>query len=313
LLTILLASLLFAPGDARAAQNPAHRMTKVPFEDGVDVLVNGKGPFRFGIDTGASGSAWVSPELAARLGLPAAGRISAHDGDAGSGTSVNIVHIDVLTIGTFAYHNLAAPVAAQHSDGRRGDSAPPLMGTLGFELFSKQLVTLDYPGHELIIQDGSLPKPDGKTVLRYTLDHTTAVIPIRLGSLETTAHVDTGGGGEIMVPLSIVKTLPLDSPLKEQGQIATSFRKARFYTATLNGDLAIGSFAFSHPRLACSEILPYLNIGRDLLHRFALTFDQRHQRLRLALDQVRPGSQAVGLSEPRPGLRNQPQPWGIKL
>ncbi len=288
---ILLPALACSPAQRGPSVSPK-AVGRVPFtKGGLEVFVNGQGPFRFGLDTGASGDAWVSPELAKRLDLPVIRRIQAHDGDTRKGAPVEVVRIDTLTVGTTAYHDLSAPVVPQRSQDEDEKSASGPGGTLGFQLFKNQLVTLDFPHNELLIEDGDLPEPDGKGILGYTLDHTTAVIPIRLGRLPTTAEVDTGGAGEISIPLSLAKKLPLDPPLKPAGEIATSFRSVPLYTAGLKGDLLIGSFLFHDPKLLCSELLPYVNLGRDLLRRFAITFDQRNRRLRLVRASAGPSIQ----------------------
>jgi predicted aspartyl protease len=280
--------LLAALACSSAQQNPPASLKgvcHVPFVEGsLEAFVNGQGPFRFGLDTGASGSAWVSPELARRLDLPVIRRIRAHDGDTGEGALVDVVRISTLTIGTITYRSLAAPVVPQHAPDKDENSVSVPAGTLGFQLFESQLITIDGPQDELFIEAGALPEPDGKGILGYTLDHTTAVIPIRLGSLATTAEVDTGGAGEISIPLSLARKLPLDPPLKPAGAIATSFRSVPLYTAKLKGDLVIGSVLFHNPKLLCSELLPYVNLGRDLLRRFRITFDQRNHRLRFVRD-----------------------------
>ena len=41
----------------------------------IDVMIDGKGPYRFGIDTGAQGMGRISEDLAAQLGLEAIGEV----------------------------------------------------------------------------------------------------------------------------------------------------------------------------------------------------------------------------------------------
>src|SRR5277367_46529 len=59
----------------------------------VKVMINGKGPFRFVIDTGTGGEAFVTAELAAQLGLPSAGQVRLSDPSGQGGQRVPMVAI----------------------------------------------------------------------------------------------------------------------------------------------------------------------------------------------------------------------------
>ena len=78
----------------------------------VSVMVNGRGPFRFLIDTGTGGQALVSPELANELALPVVGHVRLMD-PSGKGEQRS----DILQI-----HWLK--VAGRGVRGDQGDSSP---------------------------------------------------------------------------------------------------------------------------------------------------------------------------------------------
>ena len=76
-----------APADACGMPEipAAESLVRVPFElvDGrvyVQALADGKGPFRFAVDTGASGMARADATLAASLSLPLQGKQANSDG-----------------------------------------------------------------------------------------------------------------------------------------------------------------------------------------------------------------------------------------
>ncbi len=73
---LVLGTASWAGTDAGAHVAPMELRRNMPF---VQVLVNDKGPFTFGIDTGTSSEALVSPELAQSLGLAATGAVQAGD------------------------------------------------------------------------------------------------------------------------------------------------------------------------------------------------------------------------------------------
>ena len=76
---------------------------EVPFKGGVEVKINGQGPCRFGLDTGASIAFWINQELARQLGLPVTSHTHLHglrgskDSD-GSTPAVDVLRIDVLLL-----------------------------------------------------------------------------------------------------------------------------------------------------------------------------------------------------------------------
>ena len=64
----------------------------------VMVTINGKGPFRFVIDTGTGADAFVSPELADELHLPSAGDAVLSDPSQQSGRRVPVVLLQSVRI-----------------------------------------------------------------------------------------------------------------------------------------------------------------------------------------------------------------------
>src|SRR5580658_6580319 len=95
----------------------------------VMVMVNGKGPFRFVIDTGTGGEAFVTTELVARLALPQAGKIMLNDPSGKGGQKVPMVVLDSVRV---AGVDFTAVRAAVHNIGN-GDGS--CQGLLGFALF----------------------------------------------------------------------------------------------------------------------------------------------------------------------------------
>src|SRR5512147_2045145 len=108
----------------------------------LEARVNGQGPFRFGIETGA-GFVVISPELAAKLGLKRTG---------GPDDSPEY-HVDRLDIGAAAFHDF--PVSALRV------AQPGIDGVLGLPLYHDLLLTIDYPNRRARFERGSLPAADG--------------------------------------------------------------------------------------------------------------------------------------------------------
>src|SRR5690349_25175925 len=81
------------------------RNVSVPFELSkghifVSAFVNGRGPYRFGLDTGASGMGRVDDRLTAELSLPAAGE--AETSDSVKVATAKVVRAASIRLGTLA-------------------------------------------------------------------------------------------------------------------------------------------------------------------------------------------------------------------
>ncbi|MEY4501481.1 MAG: hypothetical protein RIS52_1371 [Pseudomonadota bacterium] len=121
------ASPIVTQNIVETGQDQSHRLT-------VPVMINGQGPFQFVIDTGADRTA-ISSELAAKLGLPNAGKTRLHAmhgvGD------VKMVKISTLEVSTNKKTNIKAaalPLKYLGADGLLGvDSLEGLRITLDFE------------------------------------------------------------------------------------------------------------------------------------------------------------------------------------
>lgn len=268
---------------AASAQTPANaqsavRAEGIPFANGIPVMINGRGPFVFGLDTGASTAFLINPGLAQSLHLPVVSHTHLHapgESKTNAAPSVSVVRIDDLTVAGHTFHRvvgIASPVARENG------------GVLCIELFKDVLVSLDYPNDRLTIAEDTLPNPDQQNVFDYVEDHTTPVLPIRLGPLNTTGHLDTGARqtkADLMVPLKLASQLPLMEPMKPSGTVADAFgRETPRYTATLDGDLRIGALTFHNPTLLISDWVPYVNLG-GICNKLVIILDERQHRIRL--------------------------------
>ena len=99
----------------------------------VPVMLNGKGPFGFVVDTGANRTV-VSTEAAAACALPPAGRADVH-GIAGA-ESAALASVRRLAVGSVASQNLILPVLARDRLGADG--------LLGVDILKGRRMSLDF-------------------------------------------------------------------------------------------------------------------------------------------------------------------------
>lgn len=118
-----------------AREDPGQRMT-------IDVMINGQGPFRFIVDTGAERSV-LSDEVVARLGLPPGRSITI------SGVTGRVIaptaKVHELGFGPFRRHDLTLPVLS--------GAALTCDGYLGLDAIDKTRVTFDFTRQEIRIEE----------------------------------------------------------------------------------------------------------------------------------------------------------------
>ena len=106
-------------------------------------MLNGKGPYRFILDTG--GHDILTPEAAKAIGLKPEG--AGATGGAGAGTlPEQFARVDTLQIGGVKIRNQPFFVIPLQYDTVEDDPRPPLAGLLGLELFERMAIHLDYGG-----------------------------------------------------------------------------------------------------------------------------------------------------------------------
>jgi len=242
----------------------------------LDVMVNGQGPFAFGLDTGASGAAWVTRALVARLHLPVVDGFRISDGSGVESRSADGVRIDTITLGALSFNQIRAPVLGK---GPTQDGDAEVYGTLGFELFKEYVVIYDYPRKQLGIATGQLAPPDGNSVLSYRLDHGSPHVLIHIGGLDLDASIDTGNIGGILLPLTLAGKVPLRVPLRPAGRVASALNEFDLWSSELDGDVRIGATTIVKPILFFSDLARVPNLGRDVVRSLVVTFDQANMRV----------------------------------
>ncbi len=238
----------------------------------VEATIEGRGPYRFVLDTGAGGTV-LSSELAQELGLPVVGEIQIGDPIHPQGITAKQVRIDRLVVGGATFSSLIATSMeksgfAEHLGAR---------GVLGMPLFSDLLLTLDCGHSEIRIARGELPEPDGKGILALQPGHGVRV-PITVGTLDLVADLDSGSPAGISLPSRYMDELPLDGKPVEIGRARTVTSEFAVYGATLSGSVRLAGYRLEKPALRFNG-LPFPNIGSEVLKRFAVTIDQKAHRV----------------------------------
>lgn len=267
-------------GEAVEAQERRTRLS-------VDVLVNGKGPYRFLVDSGADRTV-VGRDLATRLGLPDGPpvRLSSMAGVSTVGT----VLVDSLRLGASTVETLTAPVLAEADIGAQG--------IVGIDALAEQRVMLDIDAREITVQDGRRPS-------QSTADEIVVVARLRKGQLILTqvtagrerlyAIIDTGS--ELSIGNSALRNRIFAG---KRPPPATRITLTSVSGQTIEADLVIipqmkvGTLTLEGVSIAFADVPPFalfglknqpaLLLGTDVLRAFrrvSLDFEQRKVRFQL--------------------------------
>jgi predicted aspartyl protease len=273
-------SLLALAAVSLTAQDALHitPMEVVHGKPYVMVMVNGKGPFRFVVDTGTGGQAMVTPELADQLGLPRVGQVRLTDPSGFGGQRTPVFEIDSLQVAGVEFKRVkAVRHVLSNEDGTS-------MGLLGFTLFHNYLLTLDYPNRRLMLASGALSKDEKGTVLPFLMPDGVPIVTLSIGNLRADAQLDSGGSG-LSLPERLVPYLKIASGPVVFGYGQSLSTRFQVKAARLGSDVRLGGFTYAKPLVEINPAFPLANFGSCPMQNFTITFDQNNLLVRLAAKQ----------------------------
>jgi hypothetical protein len=240
----------------------------------VMVTINGRGPFRFIVDTGTGGDAMVTSELAHLLDLPPAGEARLNDPTGRGGQAAPIRKLDTLRVAGVDFYSVkAVEHALPNSDGA-------CQGMLGFTLFRDFLLTLDYVNGRLDLAEGELT-PDGeKSVLPFRMPEGVPIARLKIGDREVEAQIDSGGAG-LSLPERLVPQLRLSAEPTVFATGESLSTRFEIKVAKLAGDVRLGDITIDQPWVEINPAFPLANFGSCPLQHFIVTFDQENKLVRL--------------------------------
>lgn len=244
----------------------------------VSVQINGKGPFRFIVDTCATLTV-IDSRLQEALALPEATDIVGMS--PAGGPAHAILSIAELRIGQIVIRGLTA--AASSGSPLKGENMPP--GVLSGSSFPGYLLTFDYPRKLIRIRKGELARSDSRKVFDYPEDAPLPTVPIRVAGREIRAHLDTGSGHGLVLPSKLIQEVPLDSEPKEAGTAKTYMGESPILHAKVKGRIELGQFRLDMPEVSFADVRSgadssIANLGYEVLRDFVVTLDVKNRRIR---------------------------------
>jgi predicted aspartyl protease len=244
---------------------------RVPFQvvDGriyVDARVNGQGPFRFAVDTGASGPGRADASLVARLGLAVTG--TGETSDTVASARVGTVRLATLELGGLVRRDVE--VITRDYSGKMAPEAA-FAGILGRAFFEDGLLVIDYPRRMLTFTRGAGLGPGQPGVLGYTRAFR---VPVTIGGVAAEGNLDTGANVAFVLPRTLFDRVG-GGTVKAAGDGTLTNTRVKTGSATMHGPFRIGDATLSDVEVRVSEAYPELLVGAHALEHFALLIDQR--------------------------------------
>lgn len=266
------------PKVCRLAQTAAAGATlRVPFQvvDGriyVEARVNGAGPFRFAVDTGASGLGRADTSLTTQLRLPVEGEGATSDGVATS--RVDMTRFDTLELGGFVRRDLKV---ITRDYGSRLSPEAKFAGIIGRDFFGDGLLVIDYPARMLTFSRGKGLTRGTAGVLGYDRPFR---VPVTIGGVAAEANLDTGANVTFVLPKTLFDRVA-GGPVTATGGAQLTNTTIDSGRAKVRGPFRIGAASLSDIEVRVSDRYPELLAGAHALQHFAILIDQRSKSIAL--------------------------------
>lgn len=254
----------------------------------VETMINGHGPFRFVVDSGADSSV-VGLGIAKSLNLPLGNPAMLHT--ITSSGMVNRVQVAELAFGQNKTFNLLLPAL----DEKDLDSD----GTIGIDVLNNQRLMLDFEKRIIKVEDGeeSVPKAKADNVVSARRKNGQLILTqVEALNLPIQAMIDTGS--EITIGNLALRDKLLPGNREKFGivrLIGVTGVEMRIHMARIS-ELKIGSITLTNVPMAFADIPPFalfglqkkpaVLIGTDLMSVFRrVSLDFRDRKVRFQLRQ----------------------------
>jgi len=264
---------------------------KVETRLSVDVQVNGRGPYRFIVDSGADTSVvgiGIARDLQLPLGTPAIlNGMTSRD-------QVDRVKVDELTLGPTSVHNLLLPALREYDVG--GD------GIIGIDALVSKRLLMDFEKRLIKVEDASvryIPVPGEIVVTARRQRGQLILTHIRAAGVPLDAVIDTGT--EITIGNLALRDLLIrgnrdkfiEVPVIGVTGVTKKLQVARI------GELQLGPITISDVPMAFADVPPFklfgladqpaLLLGTDLLETFRrISLDFKARKVRFQLRKCTP-------------------------
>jgi predicted aspartyl protease len=253
----------------------------------IGVEVNGSGPFRFLVDSGADRSV-IGAALAKKLNLPSSDTVRLHD--IAGATDVATFLVDTLKIGDASTFAVSAPALPEQSLGAQG--------IVGVDALADRRIMLDFQDNKITLEDARVPEkiePGEIVVVGHRRHGQLILTEVRVGKLNVYALIDTGSDTTIGNMALLEKVVGSRRPPTRVAMVLNSVTgRSATATGVILPHITIGDLRINDLPVAFADVAPFsmfgladrpaLLLGTDALKglkRMSLDFHQYRVRFQL--------------------------------
>jgi len=251
----------------------------------VQVKINGEGPYKFIVDSGADTSV-VGTKLAEELALPAGS--PAMLGGITEISAVERVLVDSLTLGPTTVTNLELPVLREGHIGAEG--------MIGLDALVEQRLVLDFEERTIRVDDSATPRrrQSDQIVVRARLQRGQLILAqVKANGIPLDAVIDTGT--EITIGNSLLREKLIRRQEFQSLTVVGVTGKTTDLQLAFVRELRLGPIILRNVPIAFADVPPFevfgiadkpaLLLGTDLMEAFrkvSLDFGERKLRFQLS-------------------------------
>lgn len=230
----------------------------------VTVHINGRGPYRFLLDTGLSAIGRIDYRVAKALQLNIVGY--QENSDAIQVKREILVAVDQLSVGSVTHSGLRLVA----SDFNTTPKSIPVDGVIGRDFFRDYLLTIDGPARRLIVSRDRL---DAHTtgVLSYPKPF---VVTGKAGQTNLYISLETGSPYGFQFPTYLLTGLHYTNTTHKP-VVITANLTFEMQEAMLTDALTLGSVSVTGQTIRYSAKTHQISVGVDFFKEHVLTIDQR--------------------------------------
>jgi len=238
----------------------------------LEVMIGDNGPYKFIFDTG-SGTNVIDTDLADELECEVIGLDTLFT--PGSDNRRVSKRVNVSTI-NFANTTISEDAVMNTVPIRKMVAVDGIISPV---LFSNYLLTINYPGSNLMLRVGDLDKSE-KGVMSYLQKSRIINLTISVDGHQLEAHLDSGNPGGFDLPLSMKDKLKFKEDPYEDGVINTPVASFRKWKATLDGKITVGDISYENPDVNLVENFEVVNLGYRFFKELSITIDKKNSLIK---------------------------------
>jgi predicted aspartyl protease len=271
-----------------AASQDSHARMTVP------VMIDGKGPYNFVVDTGSERTA-IAEDLALQLGLPKGKPVMVHAANASERRDTGVVHKLQVGQGGKGARVEAVLLARQNIS---------VDGMIGIDLLRKQQIVMDFKGAKLAVEPAKKEKfdPNAVVVAGRSLYGQLILADVKVRGQPIYVVIDSGGENTV-ANTALAKMLLRNRPESPDITItgatgAQTLAKSATLPDVLMGGIVIRNLTVAFADLSIFDRLklsdrPTMLLGMDVLRKFdrvAVDFERKRAAFNVAADTPAYGS-----------------------